>query len=400
MDLRLDPDELAACVSCGLCLPHCPTYRVTNDDTYSPRGRISLMRAMQDGGAPATPEIVESMETCVQCLGCETACPSGVQFGHLMEDTRAALATEGRITPWWQRLGLRALGHHRLLLAGSSLLAMLQRTRLVPSARFGLPARLPVRRAPLVASGDDVWLFTGCVMDAWQRDVHLAAQRVIEATGAGVRPTGELGPCCGALHQHAGLADQAHRYAERVIGDLAGDGPILVDSAGCGAAMKHYGQLLDTDEARAFSARVFDVHEWLAARIDSLVDAGQAAAGGGTNGVRRLDVTVAVQDPCHLRHVQRAHEPVRTVLAPFVRELAELDDEGLCCGAGGAYSVLQPELAVAIRKRKLASIERSGGAVVASANPGCSMHLAAAGLDVRHPLEIVDAALGGAAPTS
>lgn len=410
MDLRIDPDELAACVSCGLCLPHCPTYRVTNDDTYSPRGRISLMRAMQDGGAPATPEIVESMETCVQCLGCETACPSGVQFGHLMEDTRAALATEGRITPWWQRLGLRALGHHRLLLAGSSVLAALQRTRLVPSARLGLPARLPVRREPLVASGDDVWLFTGCVMDAWQRDVHLAAQRVIEATGAGVRPTGELGPCCGALHQHAGLRDQAHAYAERVIRDLAGEAPILVDSAGCGAAMKHYGQLLDTDEARSFSARVFDVHEWLAARIDSLVEAAGGAGedgvrskggteGGAGSGVRRLDVTVAVQDPCHLRHVQRAHEPVRTVLAPFVRELVELDDEGLCCGAGGAYSVLQPELAGAIRERKLASIERSGGAVVASANPGCSMHLAAAGLDVRHPLEIVDAALRGAKRT-
>jgi glycolate oxidase iron-sulfur subunit len=398
MDLRIDPDELAACVSCGLCLPHCPTYRVTNDDTYSPRGRISLMRAMQDGGAPATPEIVESMETCVQCLGCETACPSGVKFGHLMEDTRAALATEGRITPWWQRLGLRALGHHRLLLAGSSLLAALQRTRLVPSTRFGLPARLPVRRAPLVASGDDVWLFTGCVMDAWQRDVHLAAQRVVEATGAGVRPTGELGPCCGALHQHAGLRDQAHAYAERVIRDLAGEAPILVDSAGCGAAMKHYGQLLDTDEARAFSARVFDVHEWLATRIDSLVEAAGGPAGVGS-GVRRLDVAVAVQDPCHLRHVQRAHEPVRAVLSPFVRELVELDDEGLCCGAGGAYSVLQPELAGAIRERKLASIERSGGAVVASANPGCSMHLAAAGLDVRHPLEIVDAALRGAKRT-
>ncbi len=132
MKLGLDPDDLAACVSCGLCLPHCPTYRVTNDDTYSPRGRISLMRAMQDDGAPATPEIVESMETCVQCLGCETACPSAVPFGRLMEGTRVALATEGRITPWWQRLGLRALGHHRLLLAGSSMLAALQRTRLVP----------------------------------------------------------------------------------------------------------------------------------------------------------------------------------------------------------------------------------------------------------------------------
>jgi glycolate oxidase iron-sulfur subunit len=182
--------------------------------------------------------------------------------------------------------------------------------------------------------------------------------------------------------------------------------------------MKHYGKLLDTDEARAFSERVFDVHEWLATRIDSLVgaaagpagrvgglDSGEVAGGskGGTggaaSGVRRLDITVAVQDPCHLRHVQRAHEPVRTVLAPFVRELVELDDEGLCCGAGGAYSVLQPELAGAIRERKLASIERSGGAVVASANPGCSMHLAAAGLDVRHPLEIVDAALRGAKRT-
>src|SRR5262245_29606559 len=173
--------DLAACVACGLCLPHCPTYRVTGEESASPRGRIAAMRAVQWQGAPADEQFVGFMEACVQCRGCETACPSGVPFGRLMEGTRTALADAGRMTPWWRRLGFRLLGHHRTLLAGSSLLALAQRMRLVPK-RLGLP-RLPVRRAPLRPSGDDVWLYTGCVMDAWQRDVHLAAQRVLDATG-------------------------------------------------------------------------------------------------------------------------------------------------------------------------------------------------------------------------
>ena len=383
MKLHLVESELSTCVGCGLCLPHCPTFRVTGEEALSPRGRIAAMRAIELEGAPADASFVRFMETCVQCRGCEPACPSGVPYGHLMEGTRAALAADRRITPWWQRLGYRVLGHHRLLLAGSSVLAIAQRMRLVPR-RAGLPA-LPLRRPPRVrASGGDAWLFTGCVMDAWLRHTHLATQRVIEATGARVAVAGRGGDCCGALHVHAGLTAEARRLAERVMASMPGDAPIVVNSAGCGAAMKDYGHLLGTDEAAAFSARVVDVHEWLAERVDQL----PAPA-------RRLG-PVIVQDPCHLRHVQRAHLPVRTVLG-HVADVVELDDDGLCCGAGGAYSALEPELAGEIRERKLAAIaravERSGATVVASANPGCALHLASAGLDVRHPLDLVAEAL-------
>jgi len=385
MDLGLNDDELAACVACGLCLPHCPTFRVTGRDTESPRGRIALMRAVQVEDAPVTDEFTRSMETCVQCLGCETACPSGVEFGHLMEGTRAALAAEGRITPRWQRLGLRMLLRRRLLLAGSRLLALGQRFRLVPSRRLGLPERLPIRQRRLKASGGDAWLFTGCVMDAWQREVHLAVQRVVQAAGVATAPTNGAAPCCGALHAHAGLADGARAAARRVIDGLSGDErPILVDSAGCGAALKGFGRLLGTAEANAFSARVFDVHEWLAPRLGDLTRRRQVAP---------LGVTVAVQDPCHLRHLQRNHRHVAEVLRPFVSEVVMLDDDGLCCGAGGAYSLLEPELSAAIRDRKTAAVARSGASVVASANPGCSLHLAAAGLEVFHPFELIAQAL-------
>lgn len=389
MDLRLDGDELVSCVACGLCLPHCPTYVVSGHDAESPRGRIALMQAVQVEGAPVTDEVVRSMQTCVQCRGCETACPSGVPFGRLMEGTRAALASAGRITGRWQRLGLAALARPRLLRAASVGLGLLQRLRAVPSGRLGLPDPIPLRRPPLRSSGSDVFLFTGCVMDAWQRPVHSAAQAVIEATGAGVTPTGAAAPCCGALPAHAGLEETARSMAQTTMAGLArlggGDGgetPILVDSAGCGASLKDYGRLLGTEEARRFSARVLDVHEWLAPRLDRLPPP-----------ARRPETAVAVQDPCHLRHVQRAHRPVYEVLGPFVASAAALDDDGLCCGAGGAYSVLEPERARLIRDRKLAALERSGATVVASANPGCSLHLAAAGLDVRHPLELVAEAL-------
>lgn len=379
MDLRIDPDELNACVQCGLCLPHCPTYRVTGEEAMSPRGRIKLMREVQDEGAPVTDDVLRSFETCVQCRGCETACPSGVQYGHLMEATRETLADQHLVTPRWQRAAMKPLEHPSLLRAGSSILAVAGKLGLLPG-RLGIPEDLPIRRQTLPASGDDVYLFTGCVMDAWQRDVHAAGQRVIEAAGFGVRATADDAPCCGALHTHAGLLPDARRLAEHVMSSLD-DRPILVDSAGCGAAMKDYGHLLGTSEASAFSARVFDIQEWLALNMGELPT------------VEPLDLTVAVQDPCHLRHVQRVHEATRTVLAPFVRELVELDDDGLCCGAGGAYSVLEPELAGDIRQRKVAAIDRVAPDVVASANPGCSLHLAAAGVATIHPMQLIDSAI-------
>ncbi len=374
MKLHIDEHELATCVSCGLCLPHCPTFRVTGEEALSPRGRIAAMRAVHLEDAPVTDEFVSFMETCVQCRGCEPACPSGVPYGHLQEGVRESLAEHHRITPRWQRMGLSVLPRHRTLLAGSSLLALAQRLHLVPR-RLGVPP-LPLRRSkPVETTGDDVWLFTGCVMDAWMRDTHRSTAKVLDHLGIGHRAPGPGGGCCGALHTHAGLTASARKLAADVMESMPGEAPIVVNSAGCGAALKEYGHLLGTVEAAAFSRRVLDVNEFVAQHVDRL------------RPTRHLG-RVIVQDPCHLRHVQRAQAGVRTMLAP-VAELVELDDDGLCCGAGGAYSALQPELAGEIRERKLESIARAGDGVVASANPGCAMHLAAAGLVVRHPIDLL-----------
>jgi glycolate dehydrogenase iron-sulfur subunit len=390
MKLAIEDEDLSACVSCGLCLPHCPTYRVTGEESASPRGRIAAMRATNATDGRPGPEFTEFMDLCVQCRGCEVACPSSVPFGRLMEGARVTLARETAYQPRWRRLAYAALGHHRLVLAASTAAAVVQRLGLLPD-RLGLPP-LPLRRPRLRSSvtagpggrprDTDAWLFTGCVMDAWMRPTHAAALQVMQATGAGVALPGSGAACCGALHVHAGLHDEAQALARRVMASMPGDAPVVVDSAGCGAALKEYGALLDTTEARRFSDRVQDVHEWLAARANLLPPA-----------VRRLGEPVAVQDPCHLRHVQRAHHHVRTVLASYA-DLVEIGDEGLCCGAGGAYAGLHPGMASEIRARKVAAIAATGAPVVASANPGCIAHLAGAGLDVRHPLDIIAWSLG------
>ena len=388
--LDLDSEELSTCVGCGLCLPHCPTFRVSGEEGYSPRGRIDAMRAVEWRGAPVDDTFADFMHTCVQCRGCEPACPSGVPFGRLIEATKTALDGEGRGVPVHVRHGLRVLGHHRAVLGGSTALAVAQRLRVVPP-RLGLP-RLPLRRGAAVRpTGGDVWLFTGCVMDAWMRHTHRATAELIGVTGTTFAVPGRQGGCCGALQSHAGLHDDAVVRAMATMGSMPGTAPILVNSAGCGAAMKDFGHLLGTSAAGAFSARVFDVHEWLADVVDELP---------APSGTRQK---VIVQDPCHLRHVQRAHHSVRTVLGR-VADIVELDDEGLCCGAGGAYSALQPVLSGAIRDRKIDAIIRasraSGATAVASANPGCLMHLATtgelagAGVAVRHPVDIVAGALG------
>ena len=180
ISLRLDPEQLNTCVACGLCLPHCPTFRATGEEARSPRGRIDAMRAVEWRGAPIDDDFVEIIETCVQCRGCEPACPSGVPFGRLIEGTREELARKRTITPRWQRWAFAMLPRHRALLAGSTMLALAQRLRLAPR-RLGV-ARLPLRRGPAVTpTGSDVWLFTGCVMDAWMRETHRNTARVLDA---------------------------------------------------------------------------------------------------------------------------------------------------------------------------------------------------------------------------
>jgi glycolate oxidase iron-sulfur subunit len=183
------------------------------------------------------------------------------------------------------------------------------------------------------------------------------------------------------LHVHAGREDEARGLARSVIASMPGEAPVVVDSAGCGAVMKDYGRLLGTDDARAFAARVRDFSEWLAGRQQPRV--------------RPTGRRVIVQEPCHLRHVQHASGAVHVVLQPAYTPV-DTDDDGLCCGAGGAYNALQPELATEIRDRKVDAIRRAAGAqepLVVSANPGCAMHLGTAGLDVRHPAELLAAAL-------
>lgn len=389
--LGVDEDELVACVACGLCLPHCPTYRVTGFETASPRGRIAAMQAVELQGAPLDATFERYMEECVQCRACEAVCPSSVPFGHLMEGARDALHEHRRAARPWRRqlaewLGYRVvLPRHWLLLALSWLLAVAQRLHLVPKRVAAPPVSVRALsrplRAPARPEAADAYLFPGCVMDAWQRDTHRSALRVMGAAGAQPALPRRGADCCGALHVHAGRADDARRLARRVIASMPGDAPVVVDSAGCGATMKDYGRLLGTEDAATFAARVQDFSEWLAAQ-ERLP-------------VRATGRVVVVQDPCHLRHVQHVERAVRTVLAPAYTTV-DTDDDGLCCGAGGAYNALQPELATEIRDRKVEAIRRAAGddsPLVASANPGCALHLGAAGLDVRHPADLLADAL-------
>jgi glycolate oxidase iron-sulfur subunit len=345
------------------------------------------MRLVELDGAPIDSAFEAAMNECVQCRGCETACPSSVQFGHLMEETRAALYERtahgigARRAAEWIAYRL-LLPVHWLLLTVTWAGWLLQRLRAIPR-RFGLPnlsARSLATPLDVPRGGNpSAWCFTGCVMDAWLRDTHRSTVRVMRAAGAEVARPGRGGDCCGALHVHAGRRQEARQLARRVMASMPGTAPIVVNSAGCGAVMKDYGRMLGTAEAAAFSARVRDFSEWVVEH--------------GVPPLRQTAMTVVVQDACHLRHVQRAQGAVREVLAPAYA-LVETDDDGLCCGAGGAYAVLQPALSRAIRDRKADALKRaSAGAVVVSANPGCMMQLRQAGLDVRHPADLLADAL-------
>lgn len=378
-------DDVATCVGCGLCLAHCPTFRVTGEEALSPRGRIAAIAAVKSGAIELDDDVVRFLDTCVQCRACEPACPSGVPYGRMIEAAKRDLPT--RRLPRWIRLGLRILPRHRLLLLGRPAIVVAQ--RLAPE-RFGLARtpRMSWRRPRPTGSvrgrgtGPDVWIHTGCVMDVTQSDTHVALASIVGRLGLTHAVPGRTGGCCGALATHAGRHAEAVRLAERTMRSLPGDAVILVDSAGCGAAMKEYPRLLGTAEATAFAARVRDAVEWLAEHVDEL-------------GLPPPSGRVVVQDPCHHRHVQKVHNATRRVLRR-VTEVVEIPDDGLCCGAGGAYSYLQPKLAGDIRARKVAAIVDAAGdphCVVASANPGCSMFLGHAGLDVRHPIDIVAAAL-------
>ena len=389
-------DELYKCVHCGFCLSACPTYLVTGLETESPRGRIALMKAVKEGRIPVTEGVVRHWDLCIQCRACEDVCPSGVPYGNLIEATMSELYPRRRISPparlasslllkrvvpsqralgllvgalrLYQRSGLRGLvrrtGVLRLLPGGLD--ALEEAAPQVPASAFHARGQLFRPRGDVRAR---VALLSGCIMPLVHGPEMDAVVRVLVRNGCQVVvPRGQV--CCGAINSHVGDVETARQLARRNIDvfSAAGVEAVVVASAGCGARMKEYGHLLEedreyADRARELSAKVRDVHEFLA---ELPMDPPQAS----------LPYAVTYQDSCHLAHAQRLKEPPRRLLRsiPGLR-LVEMEGSDVCCGAGGTYTITEREFSLRVLEAKLRSVEATGADVLATANPGCVLQL-------------------------
>ncbi|MEO8256405.1 MAG: glycolate oxidase subunit GlcF [Acidobacteriota bacterium] len=412
------------CVHCGFCLPTCPTYLLWGEEMDSPRGRIYLMKAAIEGRTAITPSFVEHFDACLGCMACVTACPSGVEYGPLVERTRAQIerhyprsfadrlfrAALFSVLPYPQRLRVLLAP---LVLIGQAVKA-LSRTRIasrLPPRLRALIALAPpvswaslVQRAPehTAAAGAQrltVGLLTGCVQRLVFPNVNGATINVLAAEGCAVVAPANQG-CCGALALHAGRIDEARAFARRLIAafDSAGVDRIVVNAAGCGSSMKEYGELLADDpawsaRAHAFSARVRDVSE-------VLVELGEPRA------VRHpIHARVAYHDACHLAHAQGVRTEPRHLLRgiPGLEILTPAESD-ICCGSAGIYNLVEPEAAGELGARKVKNIAALRPDVVATGNPGCLIQIAStAGQNgfewpVVHPIELIDASIRNAAP--
>lgn len=410
------------CVHCGFCLQACPTFLATGDEADGPRGRIVLMRAFEQGELSADdPGLTGHLDRCLGCRGCEPVCPSGVGYGAGLEAARARLA-ERRPPPLVARLALvamtspvasgivytlartlRATGAPRLLAGWGRwrfAMGMLAATRwsgergAVATNRSGERGAVEAgsqessgkdRVRPLPGPRSPVFLFRGCIMQGLFSHVHGATVRTLAVNGCEVVNAPEQ-VCCGALHAHAGLHRTAQALARANVQAFgAGDEPIVVNSAGCGAQLKAYGALLDGEPAAVrFAARVRDVTEILAER-------------GPARGAP-LRLRVAYDAPCHLLHVQKVADPPLAVLGAIPQLDVRLTaDSAQCCGSAGLYGLVQPEMSRAVLTPKLTQLLEDPPEVLATGNPGCVMQLGAglfaagARADVRHPVELLDA---------
>ncbi len=439
--LAAEEERLLACVHCGFCLPACPTYVRLGDEADSPRGRLHLMRAVAEGRLePGATSFTRHIDQCLGCRACETACPSGVEYGHLLERAREA-ATAAVGSGFLTRTLLRVFGNRVLAgpaLAGGRLVraagavplllrllprrfgrlrfgvAMLGATRswrglrrvptrveapadLVDESLPGTPASAGLSRSADASASHTprprprpcVALLNGCVQAGLFRRVNDATERVLRANGCeAVSVPGQQ--CCGALHAHGGVRDAARGLARANIAafEAAEVDQVVVNAAGCGAAMKEYGELLKDDvvwaeRARDFSARVRDLFEFLA-ELGPLPGA-------------RLALRVTYDAPCHLHHAQRITRAPLDVLAAVTGvELVPLPGAEECCGGAGIYGILHPELGGRILRDKVAAIRGTGADVVTTPNPGCMMQIGAgllldgARIPVLHPVELLD----------
>ncbi|MHB1862219.1 MAG: (Fe-S)-binding protein [Gemmatimonadaceae bacterium] len=395
-----------ACVHCGFCLQSCPTYLALEDENDSPRGRVVLMRGLLEGTLePQDRDVRLHIDRCLGCRACESACPSGVPYGDLLEVTRATLV-EQRPLPLAARAMLAVFARRAPLRAAMVMARALRATRVASllarlPGRVGFafamldatrrPAPAPAYPVPANDARGTVALLDGCVMEGLFAETNRATARVLAVNGFGVMPApGQQ--CCGALHAHAGdlVGARALARANIVAFERAGADLVAVNSAGCGAMCKSYGHLLADDpewgaRAAAMAERVRDVSELLA-------EAGPTAARGTP---RR----VTYDAPCHLLHAQRVGDPPRRVLAAVGGlDVVPLTDADQCCGGAGMYGLLQPAISAAVLAPKLRNISDTGAEYVATGNPGCLMQIGAgmkrAGIPARaiHPVDLLDAA--------
>ena len=402
-------EQTLDCVHCGLCLTSCPTYLETGSEISSPRGRIYLMRGVAEGRIEPAGVAAEESYLCLGCRACETACPSGVQYGSLVERTRSQIEQAGLrrgLAHGLERFALRRVVPSRSRLRWAfDALRFAQRLALdrlllplLPTKLRGVVALLPrvaarsKRALPpeiVPAEGDRrgrVAVLTGCVMSELFADVNAATVRVLAHNGFEVLAPRDQG-CCGALHAHSGdaaFAEDLARHNVRVF-DRADVDAVVVNSAGCGAAMRAAGEWLP-GEGEGFASRVRDVSEFL----DDV-------------GLRPPETSVPLRvcydDPCHLVHGQRVQQAPRRLLEAIPGiEIVPHDDPLACCGAAGIYNITHPEMSNAVLDRKLDSLAAAAPDAIVTGNPGCLMQLRAGaskrGLscEVVHPIELLDRA--------
>jgi glycolate oxidase iron-sulfur subunit len=416
--LEIQRERLMPCVHCGFCLPACPTYNRLGDEADSPRGRLHLMRAVVDGRLdPGSDAFRTHIDRCLGCRACEPVCPSGVEYGSLLElarDVSARSTPPAFATRFLLGLFRTRAGREAFFLVGRALRAtglasfmvhVLPRGRLLSKARMGLAMVAATRRwngmsagafkghrvAPPAAErrGLRIGLLVGCVQEGLYARVNAATVRVLKANGYEVVPVAGQ-TCCGALHAHGGDLDEARALARTNIRSFTAVGVdrVAVNAAGCGASMKEYGDLLADDpdfaeEAERFSKRVRDVSELL-------------AEAGPRRGAE-VTCTVAYDHPCHLLHAQGIREEPLTVLAAVPGlEVRVVENAAECCGGAGIYALTHPELGGSIGGDKVAAVRRARADVVATPNPGCMMqigaglHLEGAPEGVVHPVELLD----------
>ncbi len=387
--------DIESCVACGLCLPYCPTYRLTGDEAASPRGRLAAMAAVADGVAEVDGRFEEMMSFCLQCRACEAVCPSMVPFGRVMEGTRAELAaqlpTPRRVSRRW--IFGRAIDRRGLVSLATAGLSMAQKI----GATTFLPGTDGLRRVfPHSGTPGRSWdpegepvgtvaLFSGCVMDAWLPGVHEALIGILRVAGYRVEAPASQA-CCGALAAHEGAAPDAAKMARRNVEAFDGYDVVVVDSAGCGAHLKELSHW--ADGGANLASHVVDATEY----VVELIEDGR---------LPEIDVprgTVAVQDPCHLRHAQRIVDEPRRLLRAGGYEPIDIDVHGLCCGAAGSYVFTHPDTSADLGRMKADQIRQSGATTVSSANPGCDIQLRrylGDGYRVAHPIELYWEAVSG-----